>query len=183
MASLRDRLHRCRRAVPVGALGVRPLRVGRPDRARLGKRPLMSAKSTSTRPRQDAQHFPVLALFLFGHGKVSCPIASRQFGTGGRFGVVSCDGMELAVGSGYGMPTSSVPASAFSTACSATVVSPSDVAGSDGTLVSGGLARASALVMSPVTLRRHADRFGTSTWNSVSISRSVDVWSKTPETT
>ena len=42
----------------------------------------------------------------------------------------------MLVGSGYGMPTSSVPASAFSTACSATVVSPSEVFGRFGTLVS-----------------------------------------------
>ena len=41
--------------------------------------------------------------------------------------------MEFLVGGGYGMPTSSVPASALITACSATVVSPSEVAGSVGT--------------------------------------------------
>lgn len=85
------------------------------------------------------------------------------------------------MGSGYGIPTSSVPASAFSTASSATIVSPSEVEGSGGTLVFGGLARASALVMSPVTPRRHADRLGTSTPNSVSMRRSVEVWSKVCE--
>ena len=71
----------------------------------------------------------------------------------------------------------------MSTACSATLVSPSEVAGSEGTEVLGGLARARALVRSPVTLRRQADRLGTSTPNSVSISRSVEVWSKVCEAT
>src|ERR1700735_4596117 len=63
------------------------------------------------------------------------------------------------------MPTSRVPASAFSTASSATVVSPSEVAGSDGTVVSGGAVKFSAPVMSPVKLRRQELRFGTSTPN------------------
>jgi len=71
-----------------------------------------------------------------GNGTPGRPLlrsASRvPYGTCGLAGVVACDGMEFD-GSGYGMPTSRVPASAFSTASSTTVVSPSEVAGSIGT--------------------------------------------------
>src|ERR1700733_2266248 len=95
-------------------------------------------------------------------------------GTCGRAGLVACDGIEFADGSGYGMPTSSEPASALSTASSATFVSPREVAGSDGTAVVGGAVKFSAPVKSPVTLRRHADRFGTVTPNRLSIRRSVE---------
>jgi hypothetical protein len=83
--------------------------------------------------------------------------------------------MALAAGAGYGIPTSSVPASASSTACSATDSSPRPAAGSGGTVSTGGRAKASVLVMSPVTLRRQADRLGTSTPNLVSMNRSSDV--------
>ena len=81
------------------------------------------------------------------------------------------------------MPRSSVPASELSTACSAVLVSPSEVGGSAGTLVSGGLDSASAAVRSPVTLRRQADRLGTSTPNLVSMKRSSEVWSNSCEHT
>jgi hypothetical protein len=40
--------------------------------------------------------------------------------------------MELRLGNGYGWPRSTVPAKALTTACSATAVSPSDVAGNFG---------------------------------------------------
>src|ERR1700683_1123988 len=79
------------------------------------------------------------------------------------------------------MPTSRVPASAFSTASSATLVSPSEGAGREGTGGVGGAVKFSAPVMSPVTARRQALRLGTSTPNLVSMNRSVEVWSSTPE--
>ena len=58
------------------------------------------------------------------------------------------------------MPTSSVPASAFSTACSATEVSPIVTTGSVGKVGSAGAVRFRAPVKSPVTPRRQAVRFG-----------------------
>src|SRR5215469_2545937 len=80
------------------------------------------------------------------------------------------------------MPTSRVPVSALRTASSTTVrLLPIEVDGSDGTLVTGGLTRFSAPVKSPVTERRQAVRFGTVTPNLFSMSRSVEVWSRTPE--
>ncbi len=89
--------------------------------------------------------------------------------------------MEFLLGRGYGIPTSAVPASAFTTACSATLVSPNDVAGRSGTDTSGRLCRARATVRSPVTDRRQADKFGTSTPKRVSKKRSTEVWSKVVE--
>jgi len=120
------------------------------------------------------------------HGAPLARSAARRarlgaYGTCGRAGVVACDGMEFDVGSGYGVPTSSVPASAFSTASSATVVSPSEVAGSVGTAVVGAAVKLSAPVKSPVTPRRQALRFGTVTPNLVSISLSVEVASSVPD--
>src|ERR1700733_14912531 len=80
------------------------------------------------------------------------------------------------------MPTSRVPVRAFRTASSITVVlEPIEVEGRDGTAVTGGAVRLSAPVKSPVTERRQAVRFGTLTPNLVSIRRSVDVWSRVPE--
>ena len=104
--------------------------------------------------------------------------SSRQPGTLRRLGAVSCVGMELRFGNGYGWPRSTVPAKALTTACSATAVSPSDVAGNFGTVVSGRCRSANAWVRSPVVDRRHAERFGTSTPNRVSRKRRSDVWSK-----
>src|ERR1700733_4189793 len=79
------------------------------------------------------------------------------------------------------MPTSRVPASAFSTASSATVVSPSEVAGSEGTVGTGGAVKFSAPVMSPVTLRRQAVRLGTVTQNLVSRILGFEVGPSTPD--
>src|SRR5881398_549338 len=56
------------------------------------------------------------------------------------------------------------------------------VEGNDGT-VSSGAAKLSALVRSPTTPRRHADRFGTSAPNRVSRKRSSDVRSKRSDAT
>jgi len=56
-----------------------------------------------------------------------------------------------------------------------------EVDGSAGTAVTRALVRLRALVKSPVTERRQADRLGTGTPKRVSIRRSVLVWSSVPE--
>ena len=58
--------------------------------------------------------------------------------------MVSCTGMLLLSGSEYGMPTSSVPARALSTAWAAVEVSPRETDGSVGKAVTGAAAKLNA---------------------------------------
>jgi hypothetical protein len=60
-------------------------------------------------------------------------------------------------------------------------VSPIVTEGSIGNAVVGAAVKFNAPVKSPVTPRRHADKFGTCTPNRVSMNRSTEVWSSVPE--
>src|SRR5580692_7041027 len=87
--------------------------------------------------------------------------------------------MTFDVGGGYGIPSSSnVPRRAFAITSASTWGSVSVAAGRDGLDLMGARPSASAVVRSPVTLRRHADRFGTVTPKRVSMNCRVEVWSK-----
>src|SRR2546421_1088137 len=81
----------------------------------------------------------------------------------------SCVGGTCGSGGGYGVFPASV-----ATHCATVTAVGTSVEGNAGT-VSSGAAKLSALVRSPTTPRRHADRFGTSAPNRVSRKRSSDV--------